>query len=62
MLNGQSFCPREIWPESGVPRILSMLKNMEFTRRFFVPGFTVDEYPDMVRQMDAEGHELGNHS
>ncbi len=29
---------------------------------FFVPGFTVDEYPDMVRQMDAEGHELGNHS
>lgn len=22
----------------------------------------MDEYPDMVRQMDAEGHELGNHS
>ena len=49
-------------PESGVPRILSMLKKHGIHATFFVPGFTVDEYPDMVRQMDAEGHELGNHS
>lgn len=63
MLNGQSFCPRgDMARRAACPAFLSMLKKHGIHATFFVPGFTVDEYPDMVRQMDAEGHELGNHS
>ncbi len=48
-------------PETGVPRILKMLKKYGVHATFFIPGFTVNQYPDMARQLIAEGHELGNH-
>lgn len=48
-------------PETGVPRILKMLKKYGVHATFFIPGFTVNQYPDLARQLVEEGHELGNH-
>ncbi|MDD4583033.1 MAG: polysaccharide deacetylase [Eubacteriales bacterium] len=48
-------------PEVGVPRIVKMLKKYELHATFFIPGFTVNQYQDVVRQLVKEGHEIGNH-
>ena len=49
-------------PETGLPRILKLLDKYSIKATFFIPGFTVDQYPDKVREIDAHGHEIGNHS
>ncbi|MGH3359843.1 MAG: polysaccharide deacetylase family protein [Nocardioidaceae bacterium] len=48
-------------PLVGVPRILEILARQEVTATFFVPGFTADTYPDVVRRIIDEGHEIGHH-
>ena len=48
-------------PEVGMPRILKLLKKYNVLATFFIPGFTVDQYKELTRQIDAEGHEIGNH-
>ena len=49
-------------PTVGVPRILEMLKREGVHATFFIPGVTAERYPDVVRQVLAEGHEVGHHS
>lgn len=48
-------------PRVGVPRLLRLLERRGVTATFFVPGFTADTYPDMVRQIAAGGHEIAHH-
>ncbi|MFJ4514361.1 polysaccharide deacetylase [Streptomyces sp. NPDC088816] len=48
-------------PRVGVPRLLRLLRRQEVRATFFVPGFTADTYPDMVRSIVAEGHEVAHH-
>lgn len=48
-------------PEVGIPRILKALKKNDVKATFFIPGFTAQQYPDMVKTIDAAGHEIGNH-
>jgi peptidoglycan/xylan/chitin deacetylase (PgdA/CDA1 family) len=48
-------------PRVGVPRLLRLLERRGVTATFFVPGFTADTYPDMVRQITAGGHEIAHH-
>jgi peptidoglycan/xylan/chitin deacetylase (PgdA/CDA1 family) len=48
-------------PLVGVPRILDVLRRKELESTFFVPGYTAERYPDMVRQIVAAGHEIGHH-
>jgi peptidoglycan/xylan/chitin deacetylase (PgdA/CDA1 family) len=48
-------------PRVGVPRLLRELRRAEITATFFVPGFTAERYPDTVRRIVAEGHEVGWH-
>lgn len=48
-------------PLIGVPRILSMLEDHGVTATFFVPGFTAERYPHVVRDIVAAGHEIGHH-
>jgi peptidoglycan/xylan/chitin deacetylase (PgdA/CDA1 family) len=48
-------------PEEGVPRIRRLLEKYEARGTFFIPGYTVSQYPEMVRQLALEGHEIGNH-
>ena len=48
-------------PKIGVPRILDMLKAKEVKATFFVPGYTAELYPDLIRRIANEGHEVGAH-
>lgn len=49
-------------PLVGVPRILDMLRAEEVRATFFVPGVTAERYPELIRRIDDEGHEIGHHS
>jgi len=42
--------------------ILKLLKKHGVKATFFVIGKKADEYPDLIRQIHAEGHQLGNHT
>lgn len=44
------------------PRILSVLKEKGVKATFFVIGKNAEKYPDLVRQIDEEGHIVANHS
>ena len=44
------------------PKLLDMLKERGIKATFFLVGRNVEEYPDIVRRMSAEGHEVANHS
>ena len=48
-------------PKVGVPRILRELKRADVTATFFVPAYTARRYPDVVRAIAADGHEVGLH-
>lgn len=49
-------------PEVGVPRIIKLLKKYDIQGCFFIPGGTMETYPDMVKAIHQEGHEIGFHS
>jgi peptidoglycan/xylan/chitin deacetylase (PgdA/CDA1 family) len=48
-------------PRVGVPRLLAQLRKADVRATFFVPGFTAECYPDTVRRIVADGHEVGWH-
>ncbi len=56
LMSHQSYGPRV-----GVPRLLKLLARRDVRATFFVPGFTADTYPDMVRRIIGEGHEIAHH-
>ncbi|MDW7650756.1 MAG: polysaccharide deacetylase family protein [Bacillota bacterium] len=50
------------WGAEFTPRILDILREHEIKTTFFLTGFWIEKYPDMVKKIVAEGHELGNHT
>ena len=48
-------------PLVGVPRLLALLERHGITATFFVPGFTAERYPDVVRSVVDAGHEVAHH-
>src|SRR6266850_4703054 len=44
------------------PRLLDVLKARGIKATFFLIGQNAAEYPDIVRRIAAEGHEIGNHT
>lgn len=44
------------------PTVLSLLKKHNAKATFFLIGKNAEIYPDIVRQIIAEGHSIGNHS
>jgi peptidoglycan-N-acetylglucosamine deacetylase len=48
-------------PKAGVPRILAMLDRCGIKAGFFVPGWTMERYPEMTAEILRRGHELGHH-
>lgn len=50
------------WGADKTRKILDTLKEYEAVGTFFLVGFWVDEYPDMVKEIDSYGCEIGNHS
>lgn len=49
-------------PLTGVPRILRLLARHGLRATFFVPGFTAERYPGVVRGIVDAGHEIAHHS
>jgi peptidoglycan/xylan/chitin deacetylase (PgdA/CDA1 family) len=47
---------------TATPAVLKILKERNIRATFFFLGQNVQQYPDIARQVDAEGHQIGNHS
>lgn len=45
----------------AVERILRLLDREQIPATFYIPGHTVETYPDHVRAILAAGHEVGHH-
>jgi peptidoglycan/xylan/chitin deacetylase (PgdA/CDA1 family) len=45
----------------SLPRILDLLRRHAVRATFYVPGSTADRHPDSVREIVADGHEVGHH-
>lgn len=45
----------------GTTRVLDFLRRKELRATFFVPGHTAYAFPDLVKRMRDEGHEIGHH-
>ena len=50
------------YENGNTPAILEALKKHEVPATFFVVGNFVSDHPELVRQMLAEGHTVGNHT
>ncbi len=44
------------------PQVLDLLKAANIKAAFFLVGVNAERYPDLVRRIVAEGHEIGNHT
>ncbi len=49
------------WGEECLPVILDICRRHDTKLTFFVTGRWAGKFPDLVRRMAAEGHEIGNH-
>jgi len=50
------------WGAEYTDEILDILKKRNIKTTFFLVGFWVDKYPEKVRRIASEGHEIGKHS
>ena len=48
--------------KTNTPQLLDILKQRGIRATFFVVGQNATEYPDILKRIVAEGHELANHS
>lgn len=45
----------------GTSRVLDFLKRKDISATFFVPGHTAYAFPDLIKRIRDEGHEIGHH-
>ena len=45
----------------GAKRILTLLAKHNVRSTWFIPGVTIDTYPDICRRVTDAGHEIGHH-
>jgi len=50
------------WGGDQTLRILDLLDQYNAKATFFLVGIWVDKYPELVKEIHARGHEIGNHS
>ncbi|MDE7207712.1 MAG: polysaccharide deacetylase family protein, partial [Lachnospiraceae bacterium] len=50
------------WGNQDTQKIMEILKKHDIKVTFFMTGGWVDTYPDDVKMIYEEGHDLGNHS
>lgn len=50
------------WGNEYTGKILDILRENEIKTTFFLTGFWIEKYPELVKKIVAEGHELGNHT
>jgi peptidoglycan/xylan/chitin deacetylase (PgdA/CDA1 family) len=51
----------EFGPHVGVPRILDLLERHEVASSWYIPGHTLETYPDQCRRVADAGCEIGHH-
>ena len=47
--------------EGNTERLLRLLERYDVRATFFVLGYVADQYPALIRSIDAAGHEIGVH-
>lgn len=50
------------WGADKTQEIIDILKEYNSTATFFLVGFWIDKYPEMVKAIDEAGLEIGTHS
>ena len=50
------------WGAERTPVILNELRENDIKTTFFLTGFWVEKYPEKVKKIASEGHEIGNHT
>ncbi|RWH68043.1 MAG: polysaccharide deacetylase [Mesorhizobium sp.] len=48
-------------PTVAVPRILETYRRLGLKQSFFIPAWTMQQYPDAVEAILRDGHEIGHH-
>jgi peptidoglycan-N-acetylglucosamine deacetylase len=51
----------EFGPRVGAPRLLALLKKHGIATSWYVPGHTIETYPDAVKAVVDAGHEVAHH-
>ncbi len=46
----------------GADRVLALLRKFDLPSTWFIPGHTLESYPDHCRRVFEAGHEIGHHS
>lgn len=47
--------------EVGIPRLLRLFKKYDLRTSFFIPGHSLETFPDQMRMIVDGGHEVGAH-
>lgn len=47
--------------EVGMPRILKLFDRFDLKQSFFIPGHTIESFPESCAMVAAAGHEIGLH-
>lgn len=50
------------WGRANTEGILDILDQYDVKTTFFLVGFWAENHPDLVQELVARGHEIGNHS
>ena len=50
------------WGRANTEGILNILDQYDVKTTFFLVGFWAEKHPDLVAELVARGHEIGNHS
>lgn len=48
-------------PRVAVPRIVSIWRHFGIRQTMYVPGWCIENYPDAIEMLVADGHEIGHH-
>jgi peptidoglycan/xylan/chitin deacetylase (PgdA/CDA1 family) len=59
--NNPSMISRGEFGTIGLERLLKLFAKHEIPATFFVPGHTAWAWPDLVKRIVDEGHEIGHH-
>ena len=51
----------EFGPRVGVPRLLELLARFEIRSSWFIPGHTLETFPEPCARIAEAGHEIGHH-
>jgi peptidoglycan-N-acetylglucosamine deacetylase len=60
--NSPSDIQRGVWAgEVGTPRLLKLFEKYGLKTSWFIPGHSIETFPDQVRMVAEAGHEIGAH-